>query len=157
VEATADDPLIIDAMWRALDLRRAYLGANRTMVAACLAGLDDARIERVGAWTSIHHDELFGVLGEPSMSVRVIGQVAASAPLDVELAATTAVHRVALRQAGFAQAMADLPPLDCVHAVAICTVVMMLEAFGPTMAVARLNAEASDLLRKGYPRPYRPL
>ncbi|MEV6730684.1 hypothetical protein [Streptomyces sp. NPDC051364] len=75
-----DDPWLVDAMWRATDLTRAYLSQNRAHVERCLADLDTGRMERVLAWLVLDHDELFDRLGEPSMAVREIDAVAALSP-----------------------------------------------------------------------------
>lgn len=76
-----DDPYLIEAIWRAADLTRAYLVRNRAQVAACLSGLDANQMERVLAWLILDHDALFDDLGEPSMSVRELDAVVALAPL----------------------------------------------------------------------------
>ncbi|MFD7667813.1 hypothetical protein [Streptomyces sp. NPDC059788] len=149
-----DDPWMVDAVWRASDLTRAYLTQDRARVAGCLAGLDTGRLERVLVWLVLEHDELFDRLGEPSMAVREIDAVAALAPVETELAMTTAVRRVAAKEAGLTRAVARLPPLDQIHAIAICTVVMLLEALGRSRALDQLDAETAHYERMGHPRPY---
>jgi hypothetical protein len=71
------------------------------------------------------------------MSVRELDAVAALAPVETELAMMTAVHRIAARELGLTRAVEGLAPLDRVHAIAICTVVILLEAFGRTAALDR--------------------
>ncbi|MGW5680171.1 hypothetical protein ACWEV4_34805 [Streptomyces sp. NPDC003860] len=44
--------------------------------------------------------------------------------------------------------------MDRIHAVTICTVVMLLDAFGRTEAVRRLDDQAAEYEHRGYPRPY---
>lgn len=44
--ATTDDPWLVDAMWRAVDLRVAYLEEDRARVVSSPAGLDDARLTK---------------------------------------------------------------------------------------------------------------
>jgi hypothetical protein len=141
-------------MWRAVDVTRAYLARDRAGVAACLTGLDTGRLEYVLAWVVLRHDELFETLGEPSMGVREIGAVAALAPPEAEFATTTAVHRVAARETGLARAVEGLALVDRVHTLAVCTVVMLLEAVGHATALERLDEEAGEYERMGYPRPY---
>ncbi|WP_445520931.1 hypothetical protein [Streptomyces sp. NEAU-174] len=149
-----DDPRLIDAMWRAADLTRAYLVQDRVQVATCLTGLDTSRLERVLAWLILEHDRLFGELGEPSMAVRELDAVAALAPLETELAMMTAVRRVATEETGLTAAVEGLEPLDRIHAIAICTAVMLLEARGRTTALKQLDAETVRYEQMGYPRPY---
>ncbi|GAU70698.1 hypothetical protein SSP35_22_00010, partial [Streptomyces sp. NBRC 110611] len=93
-------------------------------------------------------------LGEPSMSVRELDAVAALAPLETELAMMTAVRRVATKEMGPTGAVEGLAPLDRVHAIAICTAVMLLEARGRTTALKQLDAETVRYEQMGYPRPY---
>lgn len=100
-----DDPWLVDAMWRATDLTRAYLSQNRAHIEGCLADLDFGRMERVLAWLVLDHDELFDRLGEPSMAVREIDAVAALSPMENEFATTSAVRRVALRETGLTAAV----------------------------------------------------
>lgn len=149
-----DDPWLVDAMWRATDLTRAYLTPDRARVAACLTELAGDRLDRVLVWLILDHDALFDRLGEPSMAVREIDAVAALAPMEVEFATTTAVCRVAAKEARLAQAVEGLAPLDRVHAVAICTVVMLLDALGRTTALEQLDEETVKYERMGHPRPY---
>ncbi|MFE4664537.1 hypothetical protein ACFRI7_11775 [Streptomyces sp. NPDC056716] len=149
-----DDPWLIDAIWRAVDLKRAYLIPDRVQVAACLAGLDSSRLERVLTWLVLDHDILFCDLGEPSMSVRELDSVAALAPLETELAMMTAVRRVAAKETGLTGAVEGLALLDRVHAIAICTAVMLLEARGRTAALVWLDGETVRYEQMGYPRPY---
>ncbi|OSZ59272.1 hypothetical protein OQI_17045 [Streptomyces pharetrae CZA14] len=149
-----DDPWLIDAIWRAADLTRAYLVQDRIQVATCLTGLDTTRLERVLTWLILEHDALFDALGEPSMSVRELDAAAALAPLETELAMMTAVRRVATKEMGLTGAVEGLAPLDRVHAIAICTAVMLLEARGRTTALEQLDAETVRYQQMGYPRPY---
>ncbi|MFD8978616.1 hypothetical protein [Streptomyces sp. NPDC059564] len=149
-----DDPWLIDAIWRATDLTRAYLSQNRAQVAECVAGLDTNRIERVLAWLVLEHDELFDRLGEPSMAVREIDAMAALSPMENEFETTSAVRRVALRQTGLTAAVGDLALPDQVHAISVCTAVMALEALGRVRALEEVDAKAAEYERMGYPRPY---
>ncbi|CAM5307181.1 hypothetical protein [Streptomyces abikoensis] len=148
------DPRLVDAMWRAADLTRAYLDHDRAQVSACLANLDTDRLKHVLAWLILTHDELFDELGEPSMAVREIDAAAALAPMETEFATTAAVRRVAAREAGLAHAVEGLAPLDQAHTVAICTVVMLLEALGRARALEHVDAETEEWERMGHPRPY---
>lgn len=149
-----DDPWLVDAMWRATDLTRAYLSQNRAHVEACLAGLDTGRMERVLAWLVLDHDELFERLGEPSMAVREIDAVAALSPVENEFATTSAVRRVALREKGLTAAVGDLALSDQVHAISVCTAVMALQALGRVRALEEVDEKAVEYERMGYPRPY---
>jgi hypothetical protein len=152
--AEMDDPLLVDAIWRASDLTRAYLDQDRAQVAACLTGLDTDRLERVLVWLGLDHDRLFDTLGEPSMAVRDIYAVAALAPPEIEFATTTAVRRVAAKESTLLQAVEGLAPLDRVHVIAINTVVMLLDTHGRAKALELLDEDALEYERKGYPRPY---
>ncbi|MEU1129544.1 hypothetical protein ABZ383_06705 [Streptomyces sp. NPDC005900] len=149
---TEDLPLV-HAMWRAADLTRAYLSHDRGQVARCLAGLDIPQLERVLTWLILDHDALFGELGEPSMSVRELDGMGALAPLETELAVMTAVRRVATGEMGLTEAVESLVPLDRVHALAICTAVMLLEARGRSAALESLDATTARYGQMGYPRP----
>ncbi|WP_381805355.1 hypothetical protein [Streptomyces niveus] len=149
-----DAPCLIDAMWRATDLTRAYLTEDRAQVAGCLAALGTDRLEQVLAWLVLTHDQHFDTLGESSMGLREIDAVAALAPPEVEFATTTAVRRVAARETGLVRAVDDLGLTDQIHAIAICTVVLLLEALGRTTALEQHNEEAASYERMGYPRPY---
>ncbi|MHC5907815.1 hypothetical protein ACVNF4_28580 [Streptomyces sp. S6] len=149
-----DDPRLVDAVWRVADLTRGYLDQDRAQVASCLADLEPSRLELVFAWSSLEHDRLFGTLGEPSMAVRDIYEVAALAPPEIEFATTTAVRRVATKESTLLRALESLALLERIHAVTINTVVMLLEAHGRTKALELLDEEALDCERKGYPRPY---
>ncbi|MCY0935944.1 hypothetical protein [Streptomyces sp. H34-S4] len=149
-----DDPWLVDAMWRATDLTRAYLSQNRAQVEACLAGLDTGRLERVLAWLVLDHDEFFDRLGEPSMAVREIDAAAALSPMENEFATTAAVRRVSARETGLAAAVGDLALPEQVHAISVCTVVMALEALGRVRALEEIDAKAVEYERMGYPRPY---
>ncbi|MER7998361.1 hypothetical protein [Streptomyces sp. NPDC095613] len=150
-----DDLWLVDSMWRAADLKRAYLTQDRAGIAACLADLDTGQLERVLVWLVLNHDDLFGELGEPSMAVREIGAAAALAPMEVEFAVTTAVRRVATKEKrGLTQAVEGLPLQDQIHTIVICTVVMLLEAFGRTRALEKLHEESVAHERMGNPRPY---
>lgn len=141
-------------MWRAIDLTRAYLAQDRAQVEACLTGLDADRLELVLAWLILNHDELFDRLGEPFMAMREIDAVAALAPLETELAITTAVRRVATKETGLLRAVEGLAPLGRIHTIATCTVVMLLGAFGRANALEQIDEDAVEYERKGYPRPY---
>ncbi|MEV0226228.1 hypothetical protein [Streptomyces sp. NPDC050704] len=152
--AETNDLWPIEAMWRAADLTRAYLAQDPARVADCLTGLDTEWLERALCWLVLDHDALFDELGEPSLTVRVIDAVAALAPAENEFAATTAVRRVAAKETGLTHAVEGLALLDQIHTIAICTVVMMLEALGHTLAVEQLDARTVDYERRGYPRPY---
>ena len=141
-------------MWRATDLKRAYLTRDAARVAVLLAGLDAARVERVFAWLVLGHDVLFDGLGGPSMSLAEIDAAAALAPPEAEFATTTAVRRIATGETGLVRAVEDLAPLDRIHTIAICTVVMLLEAYGRTGALAELGRDTAEYERTGRPRPY---
>ncbi|MYS40165.1 hypothetical protein GTY23_02640 [Streptomyces sp. SID5998] len=148
------DPQLVDAMWRAADLKRAYLTQDRGKVAACLKGLDTSQMELVCGWLVLDHDQQFEDLGEPSMTVREIYAMATLAPLDTEVAVAAAVQRVREGETGIAGAVDDLALPDQIHAIAIETSVMLLEAFGRAGALQRLDAEALRREQTGYPRPY---
>ncbi|GAB2580328.1 hypothetical protein GCM10027168_11460 [Streptomyces capparidis] len=60
------------------------------------------------------------------MSVRQLDGMGALAPLGTELAMMTAVRRDAMGETGLTKAVEGLVPLDRVHAIAICTAVMLL-------------------------------
>ncbi|WP_329404380.1 hypothetical protein [Streptomyces melanogenes] len=147
-----DDPRLVDAMWRATDLTRAYLAQDRSRVAACLVGLDMERLECVVAWLACEHDLLFERLGEPSMGVRELDAVAALAPPETEFATTAAVRRA--KETGLLRAVEDLALLDQIHTLAVCTVVMLLEAYGRARALERVDADTAEYERRGYARPY---
>ncbi|MEU2730611.1 hypothetical protein ABZ650_23140 [Streptomyces griseoviridis] len=149
-----DDPWLIDAMWRAADLTRAYLAQDRGQVVTVLTDPDTGLLERVLTWLVLEHDALFDELGEPPMPVRELDATAALAPLETELAMMTAVHRVARRESGLAAAVEGLRPIDRVHAVAICTAVLLLETHGRTAALQHLDVETVRYEQLGYPRPY---
>ncbi|MFD8609536.1 hypothetical protein [Streptomyces sp. NPDC059631] len=148
------DPQLVDAMWRANDLRRAYLDRDRARVAACLAGLAPGQIERVCGWLILDHDALFRELGEPPLTVREIYATATAAPLDTEVAVAAAVQRVTAGETGIADAVDGLALLDQVHAIAIQTAVILLEALGRDGALERFDTMALEYERMGYPRPY---
>lgn len=80
------DPLLVDAMWRAADLTRAYLAQDRARVASCLTNLDTGLLERIAGWLVLDHDQLFVRLGEPTMSLSRLKDVAALAPAETEFA-----------------------------------------------------------------------
>ncbi|CQR61811.1 hypothetical protein [Streptomyces leeuwenhoekii] len=147
-----EDPRLIHAMWQALDLTRAYLSQDRVQVARCLAGLDISQLERVLTWLILDHDALFDELGQPPMLMRELGRMGALAPLETELAMMTAVRRVATGE-GLTEAVEGLVPLDRVHAIAICTAVMLLEARGRSAALESLDAATMRYKQMGYPRP----
>jgi hypothetical protein len=148
------DPQLVDAMWRAADLRRAYLAQDRDKVAACLTGLDDSQIERVCGWLILDHDQLFKELGEPPMTVREILAMATLAPLDTEVAVAAAVQRVRAGETGIADAVDGMALVDQAHAIAIQTAVMLLETLGRAGALQRLNTEVREYEQMGYLRPY---
>lgn len=146
---------MVDAMWRSADLTRAYLVRDRARVAAVLAGLDDDGLDHVLTWLVLDHDALFDGFGEPFLSVREIGALAALAPVEAELAVTTAVRQVAAGTTGLARAVAMLDPVHRVHAVAISTAVILLDAQGgPAGAVAWIDNETARYKRLGHVRPY---
>jgi hypothetical protein len=149
-----DDPWMVDAIWRATDLTRAYLDRDRALVAACLTGLDTARLERVLSWLSLDHDDIFDMLGEPSMGMRTIDALAALAPPEIEFATTTAVRRVAAKEVGVVDALEALALLDRVHALAICTAVLLLEGLGHSKAREHLDEYTADYERMGHLRLY---
>ncbi|MGS2591113.1 hypothetical protein [Streptomyces hebeiensis] len=148
------DPRVVEAMWRATDLTRAYLAQDRVQVAACLTDLDTDRLEHVLAWLLLDRDGLFDMLGEPSMAVGEIDTVAALAPPEIEFATTTALRRVAAKETELLHAVKGLALLEQIHAVAICTVVMLLGALGRVTALEKLDAETVEFERMGHPRPY---
>jgi acyl-coenzyme A synthetase/AMP-(fatty) acid ligase len=151
---TAEDPWIVDAMWRANDLTRAYLARDRARVAACIVGLGGDRLERVLIWLSLDHDALFTDLGEPSMGMSEAAALAALAPAEVEFATTTALRRVVTKEAGFLRALEGLAMLDQIHVLAICTAVMLLETYGRAGALERLDGQTAEYSRRGHLRPY---
>ncbi|MEV6549202.1 hypothetical protein AB0M57_10875 [Streptomyces sp. NPDC051597] len=152
--ASRDDPQLVEAMWRAADLVRFYLTQDRARIAACLTGMESDQLERVMAWAAISHDEVFGELGEPSMSLPLIDAVAALAPTETEFAATAAVRRVAAGEVGLARAVTDLALADQAHAITICTAVMRLEAHGRVGALEQVDAQTREYEQMGHPRPY---
>lgn len=74
--------------------------------------------------------------------------------MEIKFATTAAVRRVAAKETGLTQAVEDLAPLERVHAVAICTVVMLLVGLGRTTALERLDDKAAEYEQQSYPRPY---
>lgn len=148
-----EDPRLIDAMWHAADLTRAYLGQDRAGIAACLAGLDVVGQEHLLAWLILNHDAVFDDLGKPDMSVREMDAVAGLAPPGFEFATTTAVRRVAAKETGLVQAVEGLELAERVHAIATCTVVMLLGTVGRAAALQHLDGETAGYERMGYPRP----
>ncbi|MGP3979022.1 hypothetical protein ACTWQF_34425 [Streptomyces sp. 8N114] len=70
------------------------------------------------------------------------------------MATTTAIHRVAAKEATLLQAVEDLTLVDRIHAIAVCTVVMLLEALGRAQALQWLDKETAGYERRGHPRPY---
>lgn len=88
------------------------------------------------------------------MGVRNLNELAALAPPETEFATATAVRRVAAGETGLTRALEDLALPDCVHAIAICTAVMLLEAHGPTGALKHLDEQAAAHEREGRPRPH---
>ncbi|WJV51745.1 hypothetical protein [Streptomyces flavofungini] len=155
--ATKNDPWLIEAIWRSADLTQAYLVQDRVQVAVCLEGMDTVRLERVLMWLVLEHDALFDELGEPSMLVRQLDAVGALAPPETELTMMAAVHRVAAGEKGLTAALEGLALPDRVHALAVCTVVMLLDALGRTKALEHLDAQAARYEQMGHPRPYTPL
>ncbi|WBB60297.1 hypothetical protein O7599_33070 [Streptomyces sp. WMMC500] len=79
----------------------------------------------------LDHDKRFGELGEPSLTVRQIRAVAGLAPVETELAVTTALHRITTGDRGFPQALEALEMRDRIHALAIWTAVMLQRYFSP--------------------------
>ncbi|MFC8449143.1 hypothetical protein [Kitasatospora sp. NPDC057223] len=151
----AEDRATVDAMWRAADLTRAYLAEDRAMVEKILAEVDTDALDSILAWLIISHDELFDGLGEPSLSVRGFEAVAALAPPESEFAVTTAVRQVASGEIGLHAAVEDLGRReDQIHAVAICSTTMLLEAVSRTDALQMLDKDTAEYVRKGHPRPY---
>lgn len=150
---TPPDEQMLTAVWRAMDLTRAYLTEDRAQVAECLTGVDSSDLEGVMAWVGLEYDAHFDALGEPMMSVRELDAAAALTPPETELAVTTAVRRVAKGKAGLIEAVADLELLDQVHAIAICTTVMLCEAHGRPEALRQFDAQAASYQQMGYPRP----
>ncbi|MFB6791742.1 hypothetical protein ACFCWT_34320 [Streptomyces olivaceus] len=148
------DPQLVNAMWRAVDLTRAYLAQDRDKVAACLKGLDTSQMEQIFGWLILDHDQWFEELGEPPVTVRELYSMAALAPMETEAAVAAAVQRVRAGEAGITGAVGNLALLDQVHAIAIETAVMVLEAFGRVGALQRLDTEALRYEQMGYPRPY---
>nr|BFD88369.1 hypothetical protein StreXyl84_77700 [Streptomyces sp. Xyl84] len=148
------DPLLVDAMWRAADLTRAYLAQDRARVADCLTGLDTGLLERIGSWLVLDHDQLFTKLGKPAMSVSRLKAVAALAPAETEFATSTAIHRVAAGETGLTRALESLALPDQIHALTICIVVILLETYGRTRSLAEIDDMTTDYEQRGYPRPY---
>ncbi|MFJ7589513.1 hypothetical protein ACIQZO_19455 [Streptomyces sp. NPDC097617] len=151
--AETDDSWLVDAVWRATDLTRAYLAQDRAQIEACLAGLSSGRMELVLAWLVLEHDELCDRLLTPLMSVREIDAVAALSPVENEFAITAAVRRVAAREMGLTAAVDGLALPEQIHAIAVCTVVMALEAIGRARALDEVDVKAMEYERMGYPRP----
>ncbi len=145
---------MVDAKWRGIDLTRGYLTRDAAQVATCLDGLDAERLRLVLTLLGLYYDDLLGELGEPPMKVSDLNTVGALGPAEIEFATTTAVRRIADGEVGFAEAMADLGLEGRIHMIAICTVVMLMDALGEAGAVAHLGREAAACVRQGYPRPY---
>ncbi|WP_405021344.1 hypothetical protein [Kitasatospora sp. NBC_00070] len=144
---------MVAAMWRAADLTRAYLTEDRAAVGKCLAGVEADGLDRLLAWLVLDHDWFFTELGEPAVPVLLIEAMAALAPPESEFAVTTAVRRVASGETGLAAAVEGLHHcVDQVHAVAVCTVVMLVEAFGRAGALDLLDGDAAEFVSKGYRR-----
>jgi hypothetical protein len=150
----ASDPHLVEAVWRAADVTRAYVRGDRDAVTAALAGLDTTRTERLVRWLGLDCAELFDSLGEPDLAVRRIDRVAAAAPVETELALTTLVREVGARETGLLGAVEGLEPMDRAHALAVLTAVMLLDAVGHAGALARLTAATTYFERLGFPRPY---
>ncbi|MET8696934.1 hypothetical protein ABZV65_30840 [Streptomyces bauhiniae] len=149
------DPELVDAMWRAIDLTRAYLLGDSRRIALYLADLETSRLPHVLAWLLLEHDQHLDRLGGPTMNVQLIDTVAAAAPLEVEFEVTAAVRRVAAKEVRLTQALEDLErPLNQVHAITIYTAAMMAEGYGRDAAVQQLDHDAAGYELIGYPRPY---
>ncbi|MER5494272.1 hypothetical protein [Streptomyces sp. NPDC002490] len=151
---TTHDLMVVDTMWTAAKLNRAYLSQDSTRIATCLdeAKRDVHHLEHVVVWCSLQHDDLFAELGEPSMSSRALTVTAALAPPEVEFAVTTALRRVA--EIGLRRAVGALDLSHQAHALAICSTVLMMEAFGRTEALKRLDND--DAMREEVVRRSRP-
>ncbi|MYV99937.1 hypothetical protein [Streptomyces sp. SID3343] len=88
------------------------------------------------------------------MGVRELDAVAALAPPETEFATTTAVHRVAAGETGLAGAVEGLALVGRVYTLAVCTVVMLLEAFGRATAPERIDEQVGEYERTSHPRSY---
>ncbi|MEU8138199.1 hypothetical protein [Streptodolium elevatio] len=119
-----------------VNLLRAYVTRDQAAVHRALEGLDRQRLEQVLAVLIVGHDVNFDELGEPSHSVKALRATAALAPIDAELAVTTAVDRVATGESGFLGAVADLDDLTGqIHTMAVTTAVMLTDALGAAGAL----------------------
>ncbi|MFI9833795.1 hypothetical protein ACIHIX_39620 [Streptomyces sp. NPDC051913] len=152
--AAGDEAAVAEGMWRATDLTRAYLDQDRVRVGACLDGLDSVQVEHLLVWQVLEHDMLFDDLGEPSMSVRVLDEVSALAPVDCEFVMTTAVREAVAAGTGLSSRLQEFAVAAQVHALTVCMVVMLLEAHGRHGALEFVAASAEDFVRRGFPRPY---
>ncbi|MFI2215121.1 hypothetical protein ACH47A_36115, partial [Streptomyces sp. NPDC020141] len=74
------------------------------------------------------------------MSVREIDEAAALAPVEIELATTTALRRVASGETGLTHAVQALTLLPQIHTVAVCIAVMLLETYGRAHALELITA-----------------
>ncbi|WP_018569208.1 hypothetical protein [Streptomyces sp. PsTaAH-124] len=148
------DPLLVETIWRAADLTRAYLAQDRARVAACLVGLDSGLLDRVHDWLILDHDQLFQQLGEPTMTVSRLKATAALAPAEIEFATSTAIHRVAAGETGLALALESLGQLDRIHALTVCMAVMLLDAYGRGGALAEIDEMTAGYEERGFLRPY---
>ncbi|MEU6437407.1 hypothetical protein ABZ874_24160 [Streptomyces albidoflavus] len=132
------DQRLVDAMWCAADLTGAYLAGDRQGVVTCTAGVDADGLDHLLAWLIMDHDMIFDDLGEPAMGLPAIDALAALAPAELEFAATTALRRVARRETGLTDAVAALARPEQIHTIAVCTAVMLLEAYGRPGALNHL-------------------
>jgi hypothetical protein len=152
--AAGDQASVVEGMWRATDLTRAYLTEDRAGVEACLQGLDALQMEHLLAWQVLEHDMLFGDLGEPSMSVPVLDAVAAVAPADCEFVMTMAVREAIAAGTGLSGRLETFAMPAQIHTLSVCMAVMLLEAHGRQGALQFVDAAAEDYARRGFPRPY---
>ncbi|MFX4293580.1 hypothetical protein [Streptomyces bohaiensis] len=151
--AVADPGATVEAMWRALDLLRPYLGRDRAGVAATVRGLSGDQEQHLLAWLVLDRDALAEELGMPAMELAQADAVASLAPAEAELAVTTVLRRVTREGVSFVEAVADLAPVNRVHALAVRIAVMLLEAYGSEGAQAHLDAAGARYVRHGHPRP----
>ncbi|MFJ3674044.1 hypothetical protein ACIPSE_47175 [Streptomyces sp. NPDC090106] len=150
-----DEAAAAEGMWRATDLLWAYLTEDRDRVRSGLEGLGRDQLAHTLGWQVLDHDMVFEDLGEPSMSVAVLDQVAALAPLECELTMTTAVRKAVVAGTGLMAGGLDDFPLDAqVHALTVLMAVLLLEAHGRHGALGFVAGSAEDFVRRGHPRPY---
>lgn len=150
---TEDDPQLSEGIWRAIDLTRAYAVGDSEAVARHLAGLDTAMLELVFSWLVLRYDDALELM-DSTMEVRQINAVAALAPPEHEFAVTTATRRIADGECGMKDAVAGLPLLDRIHAMAVYTVVTIQQQLGSVGALEFLDAAAQRATELGMPRPY---